>query len=335
MGFVQLLGTTCGDTDRAVPWCWTYEVLWIWSACLAIACIWTLFDQKRRDYNRLNEYLRATIRYSVAFICWNYAMGKFAGTQFWLRSPFLLATPVGAWDRMDLMWTTMGVSVAYGMFTGVGEAVAAILLLFRRTATLGAITAIAIMGVIALLDVIHHAGGVGGNAFHSMAMAGILLAPDVRRMRDVYIINRRAPAVALEPRVIRGRTGAWLKLIAVAYVAWLPFRPHGGPGYEGFWHARHPISGLYAVEQHRRNGRELLPYSGDTLRWEYVDLTGASGTFRGSVTIPTDMLTVRDGGYAGERYSLEFDTIAKRVHVMQRKDSLMDTIGVLNYRETR
>jgi hypothetical protein len=330
--FGRILGTGCGADERAVPWCWTYEVLWLWSIVLAVALVWTLIDRRRQDYDRLNRYLRATIRYSVAFICWNYAMGKFSGVQFWYRSPFLLVTPIGAWDRMDLMWTTMGVSVVYGMFTGVGEAIAAVLLLFRRTATLGAITAIAIMGVIALLDVIHHAGGVGGNAFHSMALSTVLLVPDMRRLQHVYILNRRAPSLPLEPRAVRGKAGAWLKLVAVAYVAWLPFRPKGtNSDFKGFWNARHPLSGLYEVDHHARNRRELLPFSGDTLRWEYVDLTGANGTFRGSVSVPDQMLTVRDGGYAGERYSLKFDTVAKQLRVMQRRDSLMDTIGVLHY----
>jgi hypothetical protein len=329
--FGALLASPCGGGERntAIPWCWAYEVVWMAAVCLVLAAVWTLIDRRWRYDRTLHAAMRTVIRYAVAFICWNYALGKFEGVQFWYRSPVLLVTPLGAWDGMDIMWTSMGVSVLFGMFTGVGEAVAAFLLVWRRTAKLGAIVAATVMGVIALLDLIHHAGPVGGNAFSTMVVSLFLLVPDVGRMRDVYFLNRPAPRVPAERRLIPGRGGLWLKLAAVVYVAFMVSDRKPSEN-RGFWFPRHPLSGLFEVESHQRNGVEL-PLFGDSTRWEYVDLTGQNGTLRGSTSVPNAMLTVRDGGFAGERYSIRIDTSAQRMRLSIRREKKSDLAGRLHY----
>jgi hypothetical protein len=328
IAFPQLAGTMIGTPCAAerLPWCWLYFVAWQALLAAAVAALWTAIRWRRLHYNGLHGTLRVTLRYLLALVAWNYAVAKFKGVQFWVRAPSLLVTPLGDWGRMDLMWSTMGLSVVFGMFTGVGEAVAALLLLWRRTVTIGAIVAAGIMGVIAVMDLAHHAGTVGRTAFNSMIAAVFLMAPDIRRLADVYLFNRAAPAVAAERRLIRGRVGAALKFAAVLYVLVLPYR-RTPDTFSPFWFPRHPMSGLYRVESHTLDG-VALPID-DERRWVYVDLSGRNGTFGGTPEMPEAFAAIRENAWSAFGMRVEQDKQTLNLKTGRGKEE--KTVGTLRF----
>lgn len=100
--------------------------------------IWSIWDRKRTNYQTLYYWLTAIIRYYLAFTLFLFALEKFFKMQFPDLGFYTLSEPVGNLSPMSLAWAFFGYSYDYNIFMGIAES-AALLLLFRRTMTFGAI----------------------------------------------------------------------------------------------------------------------------------------------------------------------------------------------------
>ncbi|RYD88544.1 MAG: hypothetical protein EOP54_27080, partial [Sphingobacteriales bacterium] len=80
---------------------------------------------------------KTIVLYFLAYVFLKYGFDKVFGLQFYTPAPNILYTPFGNLDKDILFWSTMGTSPAYSIFTGMVEVVAALLLLSRRTRTVG------------------------------------------------------------------------------------------------------------------------------------------------------------------------------------------------------
>ena len=101
------------------------------------AIVWSILGRTSIQYNGLSYWLRLFIRYFLIMNCFAYGFDKL----FLLQMPFpntsQLATPLGDFLPMRLSWMFMGYSHTYQFFSGLLEVLAGVLLLFRRTTTLG------------------------------------------------------------------------------------------------------------------------------------------------------------------------------------------------------
>ena len=102
------------------------------------AIIWTLIDRNRSHYKTLYYWLTTGVRYYIALMLISYGMYKVIQLQFPYPGFYRLTQAYGDSSPMGLAWTFLGFSKGYNMFMGLAE-VAAALLLFRRTVTVGAI----------------------------------------------------------------------------------------------------------------------------------------------------------------------------------------------------
>jgi hypothetical protein len=174
---------------------------------------------------------------------------------------------------MGLLWTFMGFSTAYQMFTGSVEVVAGLLLATRRTTPLGAMfTIIAMTQVVALnlcFDV-----PVKLYSMHYLAMGWFLLAPDVPRVLKVLVLHRAVEAVPLPPPPGRwwlGRIALGVRLLVVGMLLWVNVyftwdrwaKSYGGPPV--------PVQGRWEVEAFRLDGQDLGP--DDPRRWRSLDFS--------------------------------------------------------------
>ena len=129
-------------------------------------------------------------------------------------------SPIGDLQRALLFWHTMGYSYAYASFTGLGEIVGGLLLLWRRTVTLGGLLLIAVMSNVVVFNWFYSVG-VQWPAMHFLAMAVFLAVPETRRLLDLYVLNRPVSAAPREPSVLaRSSLRPWrfaLKGLAIAY----------------------------------------------------------------------------------------------------------------------
>ncbi|MGI8741648.1 MAG: hypothetical protein ACR2NN_03565 [Bryobacteraceae bacterium] len=239
----------------------------------AATFVWSLLDRKRTNYRELHFWLRIYVRYMLAFTLFTYGFAKVFPLQF--SSPGLsrLIEPLSDFSPMGLLWTFMGASMAYTIFSGAAELTGGLLLLFRRTTTLGALVSTAALVNVVLLNFCYD---VPVKLFSSnlLVMAIFLLAPDLERLANFLVFNRAVNPVNTATPVRR----RWLRMamtVAKILVIGLVLVLHIQYGIMGY-RARYitpvnpPLYGVYEVESFTRNGQEAPPLMTDASRWSRV-----------------------------------------------------------------
>jgi uncharacterized membrane protein YphA (DoxX/SURF4 family) len=156
---------------------------------VAAALVWALLDRRSQDHRRLHAGMRLVVRYSLGSTLLVYGMLKLIKGQFMFPHLGRLQEPYGEMSPMGLLWTFMGYSTPYNLFAGAAEAGAAVLLFFRRTTTLGALLAVAVMTNVVMINFSYDVP-VKLHALSLLLMAAFLLAPDLRRLADLLVLQR-------------------------------------------------------------------------------------------------------------------------------------------------
>ena len=181
------------------------------------ALAWTIADRRRPRGTWVESTLRVLLRYSIALGLMSYGIAKIFPQQFPPIATATLDRRVGDLTPMALLWTFMQYSRPYAFFGGVMELVAAALLCFRRTATLGALVCLAVMTNVAFLN---YAYGVPVKLYATMILlsAAVLVIYDAPWLFDVFVRGRSAgpsrESTVLQDRIPR----AWRRVIEVAAV---------------------------------------------------------------------------------------------------------------------
>jgi hypothetical protein len=181
---LPIVPTGSGDTMAA----WAIQVNWLILAAI-VAITWTVVDWRRRHYRRLHDWLRIYVRFALAAIMFGYGFAKIIPNQM---PPSLerLVQPWGEFSPMGVLWSFMGHSPVYQIFTGVGEALGALLLAFRRTVTLGALLLCAVLANVVLLNYTFDVP-VKLYSTNLLLMAIFLAAPDAKRLVDLLVFGRQ------------------------------------------------------------------------------------------------------------------------------------------------
>jgi hypothetical protein len=299
------------------------ENLCLIATALLATLIWSLVDFKRTDYRRLNFYLRVFVRYSLSFTLFGYGFAKVFPTQFIFPTLGRLVEPLAEFSPMGLLWNFMGYSTAYIIFSGLAEVTGATLLLFRRTATLGAMASAAVLLNVVMLNFCYDVP-VKLYSLNLLLMAIFLMVPDIPRLANLLLLNRPTAAVDLRaPHFEIGRIRAsWMKIGAIAFQAlfvgyFLFGTVKGGwEGYKGFVlnRPKAPIYGLYEVVNFNRAGQDVAPLSTDATRWRRVAIQ-SPGAF-----------TVRTMDDAPHVYTTEYDQAKNSVTISGDPDKSMKNV---------
>lgn len=307
--FVKLLIMATIATFAALIWLWIDRRRRSRAADAAAATM-----AAERKEAALYDVLRVFVRYALGCTTLIYAAVKVFKTQF--REPGLaaLSTPLGDLAPNELMWYFMGYSYAYNLFAGMGELTGALLLFFRRTTTLGALLLIAVMSNVVVMDFVYDISSVTIWATHLLAMAVLLVLPDVRRLLDVLVWNRPTAPREIGPV----RAGRWsrparitAKTVAILFAAWQLFASRQRLHTTGDLAPKPPLYGAYDVEQFVRNGDSTPPLVTDTTHWRRVIVSRAFEMAPVTVLIrlPNDSL---------RRYDVRIDTVAKQLTLLAR-----------------
>src|SRR5258706_790692 len=138
-----------GSGDSMFSW---VQVLCMLAVSLIAALVWTLLDRKQTQYDRLYGPLKVYVEVGLGLILIEYGGLKVVPSQFPRPPLSRLLQPFGDASPMGLLWTFMGASVAYTVFAGLAELAGGVLLLFRRTASLGALVAIPVLTNVVVLN---------------------------------------------------------------------------------------------------------------------------------------------------------------------------------------
>jgi hypothetical protein len=288
------------------------EDLCLVAAALLATVVWSLIDFKRRDYRRIHFYLRVYVRYAISFTLFGYGFAKVFPTQFIFPTLSRLVEPLGEFSPMGLLWNFMGYSTAYIIFSGLAEVTGATLLLFCRTAPLGAMTSAAVLLNVVMLNFCYDVP-VKLYSLNLLLMAIFLMVPDLGRLANLLVLNRPTSAAELaaplfEVRWIKPR---WMKIGAIAFkVLFVGYFLYGTikggwEGYKGYVlnRPKAPIYGLYEVESFNRAGQELAPLTTDATRWRRV-----------AIQSPT-AFTVRMMDDSAHVFSTEYDPAKNTVTI--------------------
>jgi hypothetical protein len=259
------------------------KVVCMLSAAALVAIIWSITDRRRPNYCTLHSWSRIWWRYALALCMLTFGSVKVLMVQFEPPSYGRLIQPIGELSPMALLWTFMGSSVLYTTFTGAAEVLGGVLLFFRRTTTLGALLDAAILLNVVMLNLSYDVP-VKLGSIHCFILSLVLLAPDARRLADVFVFNRPTNASQLTPLIgnqsfalaaIGARTVFIISILT--YLCWDTadqYRQHIA------MRETDPIApeGHYLVESFLRDGAEVRPANPDEYPWTAISLR--NGTLR-------------------------------------------------------
>lgn len=202
-------------------------ILLLFVIAVAGTVIWSLLDRRTTDYSGLRDMLRSYLRYTLAFALLGYGLSKvtFEMNQFPENAAFQLDKTWGDSSPMNVLWAFMGASRPYTFFAGMAEVLAAMLLIWRRTATLGALVALGTMTNVMLLNFCYDVP-VKIYSTHLVMMSVMIILPDVRRLANVLVLNRAAEPAAPSGVWRAGwpsLTHAIVKTAVIGFLFVLPF----------------------------------------------------------------------------------------------------------------
>jgi len=172
--------------------------------------IWSTLDRKRRNYSTLHNWLRLYARVMLAGTLFIYGADKVIPAQMPAPGPGTLLQPLGDLSPQGLLWSFMGASYPYQIFAGAVELLAGILLLVPGMETLGALSAVAAMTNVFMLNLSYD---VSVKLFSGLLLllSVFLLLPDLRRLVNFFLLHRTAE-LSSRPPLFRRR--------ALNYAAW-------------------------------------------------------------------------------------------------------------------
>jgi uncharacterized membrane protein YphA (DoxX/SURF4 family) len=186
-------------------------------AATVAAALWTAADRRRTSYDRLYDWLRASVRLYLGYTMLSYGFAKIFKAQFPYPSADTLMEPFGDASPMGLLWTFMGASAAYNVFTGLGEAVGGLLLFSRRTTLLGSLVCIGVLANVVMLNMSYDVP-VKLLSLHLLGFAVFLAAHDLERLLDMFVRDRVPAPAQLRP-LLTTRRWHWAAIAARSVLA--------------------------------------------------------------------------------------------------------------------
>ncbi len=319
----SIVNNGSGDTSRNWEELYTTIIL-----SVIISLVWGIIDRKRKSYEQAAYWLRIIVRYSVIISCFIYGIDKL----FVLQMPFplqsQLATPLGDLLPMRFSWLFIGYSTPYEIFSGVMEILAGLLLLNRRTITLGLFIGAAVFANVMVLNLCYDIP-VKIFSIHLFLCCVFLLANDAKRLFRFFILNQPVPSntgyqFSLPKKWMR-ITKVVLKIAFVILYVILPFfnMREVYQAEKKKTVAKPFTEGVYEVTVFAKNKDTIPALITDTLRWQ--NLIVEKGGLGSVGSTDTSFRQRYRRGY----FTLVTDTVN---HTIQFKKTLRDSSFVCNFR---
>lgn len=308
-----------GSGDTSFGW----AQLWFMLCATVIGCfVWSVLDRKRKNYETIDYWLRICVRYYIAFYCFVYGIIKIYMLQMIFPNISQLATPLGDLLPMRFSWLFIGYSGPYQIFSGIMETLAGLLLLNRKTVTLGLITS---TGVFMHVFVLNLAYDIPVKLFsgHLLLFSIYLLSYEIPRLIDFFILNRVSEPARSFNKVFANKWLRYGRIVAKLAFIYLAFAQ---PLYDNY--ERHqqvysqaeskPIkSGLYDIDLYVLNGKDTVPpLTTDTLRWKNIAFE--KNGF-GSVDAKEALFFPR---YSRSYFNFKADTTKELLNFVQFRDTV-------------
>lgn len=205
--------------------------------------------------------------------------------------PLDLLQRLGELTQGELLRTLLGASPVFQSFTGLAALLGGVLLLFVRTALLGALLCAANLAMAVTLALCYDLPS-KPYVLCLFFLSLVLLAPDLRRLVDLFFLDRAVEPAGVPPAAGR-RTDRLLPLLGVGVIAW--GAAVGVPRLVQLHPPKPPFHGAWEVEELTVDGET----SADPRRWRWV-------VFQDPGALDVEL---RIG--SRKRYALDLDLAAK------------------------
>ena len=281
---------------------------------LTVAITWSLVDRKRKNYEKLFSWLKLYLRFFLAAYLFGYGFVKVFPSQFQAITASRLTMAVGDQSPMLLAWNFMGYSTTMMKLNGWVEVLAGLLLLFRKTTTLGAILSTAVFSFVVAMDFCFNVP-VRLLASHLLIMSLFLVLSDSQRLLNVFVLNKPVAAVTYMPFVIhpvRRKIFSGL-LIVLAFCLLYSSIAKGFKAESDFGQsAPHgPLYGIYNTDYFLRNGDTVLANE-KNIRWEQLVIDGGGWNQVGVIKFNND---------SREKYQIVVDTLKRDLIIQSATDT--------------
>lgn len=221
-------------------------------AALAATLLWTLLDRRSTAYPRLFLWFRFAMRLCMGASMLIYGMLKVFPYQMSSPSLAVLNEPLGNASPMTLLWTLLGMNPLYEVLCGSLELLCGVLILFRRTALLGALLTAFVVSNVVLYNYFFDVP-VKLFATHLLLMALAVIVPDTPALSR-FFLHRSNTALHTgwspfrSPTALRRETlltaAALIIVLATQVHRLAPITAHERAGIAH----PHPLTGLWRVD---------------------------------------------------------------------------------------
>ena len=313
-----------GSGDKLYDWLWYFCAILL---TIIIGTIWSIIDRNRQSYGRLQTWLTLFVTYYLGYFLLVYGIIKLFYLQFIPPNMERLFQTFGQASPMRLLWTFMGFSKTYTVFSGFCETLAGFLILIRNTRTLGALAAIGVMLNVFMLNMSYDVP-VKLFSFQLMMMGVYLALVDGRRLMAFFLLNQPvqpAKSVVYFKNKMAKRVLLGLQILLIGFIVYSQItRSLEGQKQFGSKRAKSLLYGAYHVNTFVLNNDTLAPLTTDTVRWNKVLFDFEKFT---SIILMNDHVI---------RYDSKIDTIEKTISFSPRGDTInqypflytVDSIGL-------
>jgi len=262
-----LVTSETGSGDRLYDW---VELSLIVVLAILGTIVWSALDRNRKSYGKLHAWFRVFVRFSLAATMFTYGMVKVVPLQ--MPFPFLnrLIEPFGNLSPMGVLWASIGASPAYEIFVGCAEMLGGILLILPQTTMLGALVCLADATEVFTLNMTYDVP-VKLLSLHMILLALFLLAPDARRLLNMFFLDRAVPRSAELPLFRSPRANRIaLAVQALAALFLIGANVHGAVSeynVDGPGRPKSPLYGIWNARTVIIDGQVRPPLLTDETRW--------------------------------------------------------------------
>lgn len=289
---------------------------------LIITFIWSIIDRKRQSYNGLFYWFIVLIRIYLIYFMLIYGFAKVFKSQFPYPSLSRMLQPLGEFSPMGLAWTYMGYSNGFNIFTGLLEVIAGLLLIPKRTQTLGALMVAGVMTHVAAMNFMFDIP-VKIFSVHLVAMAFLIFSTDAKRFLNVFVLNKSTkPYNYFRPNKepLYNKITFWMKAVLLVLVL-LMIVPRGLSSFKKWGDNREKpyLHGIWETTYFIKNSDTLAPLITDSERWRYL------------IIDYKDRATIKTMTDEKQAFNFIIDSTKKKVSVFKRDtDSLINNFNFKN-----
>ncbi len=244
-----------GSGDKTFDWVLAFCVFVI---ALLASGIWSLVDRKRSSYPMLSKWFLLFLRVALVSQMFVYGFAKVVPLQMYFPFPFKFLEPLRDFSPMGILWSSIGISPAYEVFTGCAELAGGFLLIFPRTVTLGALICLADLIQVFVLNMTYDVC-VKLFSLHLIVMSLLLLLPDIGQLFKLFFHGQPASLTRVQPlfRSVRANkvAGIALALLWCWMIAANLWDVRRGWYEVGGERPKSALAGIWAIEELKVDGQ--------------------------------------------------------------------------------